>query len=404
MTHASNATSDAHCCCSLEAYLDRSKACLVDVSLSATLDYFGKPRVHWGQQFLKVAANQSARWRSFKLRLHQAYAKQRPPAEAIWDTLADVLVPNLQHVDLCADLPEEAWYPLEPEIFLQGTPRLSTLRLAAYNWFWPIIPMDTITTLTIYSEDAPISIRPLLQLAKLQHLNITRKKGSVYHPIEFTQPFEDEDDNDEADSISRLVSIRFPIYDLPSICELPPTLRHAMKTVKHLYLVDRESVDGTWDQLEDLLSSEDINLFPSLEHLNVNLSSMNAAPTLKNYPSLCRLTRNISTLTILQGCLEVEPNHGNSEMTWPRLGRVHLQTLPEAPEECNNLFAWMAERGRRSSGAFVATLPVWQLERLEKMETAGALQKEVQEMKAAVRLETADGVHDDTWPPKAYLC
>jgi len=63
----------------------------------------------------------------------------------------------------------------------------------------------------------------------------------------------------------------------------------------------------------------------------------------------------------------------------------------------------MAERGRQSSGTFSVTLPVRLLERLEKMEKKGALKKGLQDMKAAVRLETTTVMYEDIWPPEGNV-
>ena len=440
-----------------EAYLSRSKNRLVDVTLSVTLDYIGQPRANWGQDFLQVAAKHSTRWRSFTLQFPKEYTDRggKMKAKDLCDILEEVAVPQLQTADISIDYDSAAWDPFEHQIFLQGTPRLSTLHLNTVSYFWFLFPMDAVTTLTIHCHDASIPIKQILGLPSLQHLNIKRHKGPVYTPIEFREDVNSEDDDDgdagddgdgdsddeqeeendeqededdedddaeedeedeESSNVlklnlpSKLVSLRISICDLAAFCEIPETLHPALADVKNLFLFEQptsedddyssDEEDDEWNEWPSTLAGlqpQHLGIFPSLEHLSVKLSPRRPPSTLKNYPSLCRLTSNIRTLTIISGCLQLDEEYGNLQTMWPRLEKVHFETLPDGLEERNRLLVWITERGRRYSGRFTMALYSREAAKLEGEED---LQKNVESMKQAVRLEMTSPLYFDMWPPR----
>lgn len=165
-----------------EAYLARSTNRMIDVSLLVTADGLGKERADWGEDFLNIIIQHSERWRSFTLRLPEAYAGTDTAEEIIIDALENVSIPQLQRAELRIDLPGPGRYSLVPLVFLRGTPKLSQLQLGASWRHWFIVPMNTITTLTIHSEGAPIPTSDIFNLRNLRHLNITRKTGYAYSP------------------------------------------------------------------------------------------------------------------------------------------------------------------------------------------------------------------------------
>ena len=309
----------------------------------------------------------------------------------------------------------------EAHMFLEGTPRLSTLQLSAVDFFWCLVPMETLTTLTLDSDIVPIPLRRVFEITNLLHLEVTRKKGISYHPIEFFPGFENEDGEDESDATTRLTSLRIPICDLPSFYQLPASLRCALKSVKPLYLCGLEPFRmedwseyrqepeefedyDEWTEwpslLQRYLNEGDLCTFPSLEHLHFKLDKTQppGPPTLKNYPSLCRITQNISILTTLSGCLEREAASSHAGTMWPRLGKVHFQDVTTSEDRCKDLVAWMAERGRRSDGAFTVALT---REAMAKLEEETSLQtRGLKEMKEAVCLETTKVMYYNSWPPK----
>ena len=397
-------------------YLARSRKRLIDVSLFISADPFGIPRANWGQDFLKTIVPHSGRWRSFTLQCPEEY-DDHEAEDIIIDALANISVPQLKSLDLFINLPDPGTDDSKPYIFLQATPRLSRLRLDATTTHWFIAPMNTITALTVHSSGASIPCLDLFGFPNLRHLDITRNKEYTYCPIKFVPPFRDLRHSNEVVT-TRLVSLRLPIYDLPLFCEISPCLRVSLQNLQYLYLFDLDHFDDSdddsysdddyvrpdsewreWpDRLQELFNDDefDEDLFPSLEHLSIDLGSMKPSSSI-NASSLCRLTKNISTLTVINGCIAPDTISGDGGVAWPRLRIVQFQNLPERIEECRKLVAWLAECGCRSDGTLSVALPARQVERLERSRN---LQKEVQEMKTVVCLETTSVRYGDSWPPE----
>lgn len=399
-----------------EAYLLRSKARLVDVSMVVTVDDYSGPRTNWGQGFLQVAAKHSTRWRSLVLQFPAAYTSDRDwDAAVLCNILRDVAVPQLERLELTIDSGSSAEEYIDHQIFLQGTPRLSDLLLRANQSFWFILPMDSITTLTIYAYYAEFPIKRILSLPGLQHLNITRHKTPNFIPIEL----EEEDSVLERDSPSRLISLRLSLCDLPAICSLSATFRPALENVTHLFLFDptnsgdaesctwREGSDDEdeegWDdwssQLEGL-EPQELAVFPSLEHLSVDFGLKHSSYFLENDTTLCRLTNNIKTLSILHGRLELDAENGSLEALWPRLEKLYLASISDELEKRDILVDWITKRGRQSDGTFTVEFGPKAVEKLKKGEN---LHNKVSGMKKAVRMEPVSkyGKIFDGWPPRS---
>ena len=406
----------------LEAYLSRSKGCLIDVRINVSLVAERNPAENWCQEFLMIVASHSERWRSFTLRTRYEYFGELWTGEDLVSTLENASVPQLQLVDVVADRPSIG-SRTNPQIFLQGTPRLSTLKLSVTDRYWPLVPMHTITTLTIHSGLAPIPIIQLLSLSKLRHLEVVRNESPTYYPIEFDLINEGGENQDGPDVVSELISLRIPSCDLPSLFDIPDSLQGAFQTVKHLFVTihhkgdsgttdsDSNVSDDEWDEwpldLQEQLESTHCDMFPSLEHLIVNTTLTEYDPTLPPHPSLCRLTCNISKLTIIRGYLDLFEDededvpveeYDNGKSIWPRLSEVHFEELPVDSDDFQLLMEWMTERGRRP-GTFTATLTRGAMGRLKRKRKV--FEKEIREMMEVVRLEKGHRVSwRNMWPPK----
>ena len=157
---------------------------LIDVRLFA-INVFGyNLRLDWGRKFLMLAARHSMRWRSFTLKMVKAYTRDVIMVDGLINSLRNLPVPQLRHVDVSIDHPLS--YAMEaPQIFLQGTPHLSTLKLNTTMSYWLLVPMKTITTLIIQFDSTPIPIMHLPFLPNLRHFAITRRKSPNHHCLEF---------------------------------------------------------------------------------------------------------------------------------------------------------------------------------------------------------------------------
>jgi len=365
-----------------------------------------------------LAAQHGERWRSFTLNLMDVYFRNRLVADDLCNILRDLYVPQLQHVDVSVDLPPQ-YIGEEPQIFLRGAPRLCTLKLSTpLASYWLLVPMKTITTLTIHYDFNPIPIIPIFSLPNLRHFAITRDDMSGYHRLEFDMP---DDEDSVPGALSELVSLRLPAPDLPSLFQLPISLQLALRTVRYLFITahgnaedmdldddneDQNDIVAAWEEwpsiLQDELDTSQRDLFPSLEHLIADLGWRGHVPALEMHPSLCRLTHNIRTLTIPDGYLDVdeeEVSDSNSKaMIWPHLRKVHFEELPYEEEMLEELVEWMAERGRQSGTLTVALSDSDACLGVEWI--AGATGRNIRDLMQEIRLEEVPRLSPDgMWPP-----
>ena len=398
----------------LEAYLARSKAYLIDFELRIATGMSQRPRDKV-EEYLGIAARSSERWRSFKVCFSDSAVtslEEKEVMHRLVEVLQNASVPNLQVMDLSSHL--NSPMTVAPRIFLNRAPRLSTLKLSSSNWLHPLPPLDSITTLTI-SRGAPIPIIPFLSLPSPRHFSI------VYE--DDLEPFNDpillnlEAGQFEArqrlqPSPSTLTSLRLPVYNLPSLYDLPGPLRQVFSKVTHLCLyvpdvdegsdvdsevdLDDDDWKGWPSNLAEELKDPAIDLFPSLEHLTIVAEKPNV---FKKDPALCRLTHRISTLTVLEGGLILEED-SDMKTVWPRLRSVYFEELAEDIVELTTLVSWLTQRGRLPGSLEVTLGPEAKEALLDRMEII--LQQELREMKAVVDLAQSASQRrlEDLWPPK----